>query len=337
MPVEGEPGAGPLSYQRFVRAKELTVQRAVTSLAQAKDLYWICLAENPAFAPAWAWLGRCCWQLAKFRRGSFTDVELAVAALRRAHALDPDLGCAHQFLTPIETDTGEARNAMVRLMHRLEKHPGEPETLAGLVQVLRFCGLLQESMNMNDRAAELDPTMVTSIPHTLFLLGDYASTIETYSGRTGYYLDAAAWAAKGERIQAVTLLRKRLGHESLSNLMAGVMGSLLSVLEGRADDAVSQMRDTDATREPEAMVYFARHYSYLRKKELAIQALKDATQAGFVCAPQTLRNDEWLADARGHSEFGDLLERSENLTGHMRSIWKTATFTGNPTEQNGRN
>src|SRR5206468_6079374 len=69
----GEPEAGALNYQRFVRAKELTVQRSVTSLAQAKHLYWICLAENPAFAPAWAWLGRCCWQLAKLGRGPSTE------------------------------------------------------------------------------------------------------------------------------------------------------------------------------------------------------------------------------------------------------------------------
>ena len=63
-------------------------------------------------------------------------MELAVAALQRALALDPDLACARQFLTPIEADTGAARNATVRLLRRLEIHPGEPETLAGLVQVL---------------------------------------------------------------------------------------------------------------------------------------------------------------------------------------------------------
>src|SRR4051812_16722352 len=80
-PVEGEPEAGPLNYQRFVRAKELTLQRSVTSLAQAKHLYWVCLAENPAFAPAWAWLGRCCWQLAKLGRGPSTEAELALPAL----------------------------------------------------------------------------------------------------------------------------------------------------------------------------------------------------------------------------------------------------------------
>lgn len=203
--VEGEPGAGASSYGRFVRAKELTVQRGLPSLAQAKDLYWICLTENPAFAPAWAWLGRCCWLLGKFSRGASSDVELAVAALQRALTLDPDLACAHQFLTPIEADTGASRNATVRLLRRLEIHPGEPETLAGLVQVLRFCGLLRESLDVHTRITEVDPTIATSVPHTHFLVGDYASTIESYSGRASYYLDAAAWAALGEQTRAATL------------------------------------------------------------------------------------------------------------------------------------
>src|SRR4051794_19762032 len=108
--------------------------------------------------------------------------------------------------------------------------------------------------------------------------------------------------------------------------MAGLMNSLLSVLEGRADDAISHMVETDATREPEAMVYFARHYSYLGRKELAVQALNDANQTGFVCAPETLRNDEWLASARSHSEFARLLENAEKLTEHTRSIWRRSTY-----------
>ena len=42
------------------------LKRTLEPMLVARDLYWTCLAENPNFAPAWAWLGRCCWFLDKF-------------------------------------------------------------------------------------------------------------------------------------------------------------------------------------------------------------------------------------------------------------------------------
>jgi hypothetical protein len=116
--------------------------------------------------------------------------------------------------------------------------------------VFRFRGLLQQSVEAHRRAAELDPATITSVAHTLFLGGEYPSTIETYSGRAAYYLDAAAWAALGDRKRAIALLSERLGKMSLSKLMTALMRSLLALLEGRADEAVRRMEATDTNREP---------------------------------------------------------------------------------------
>ncbi len=54
LPVQGEPGVAREIYEKFARAKELTLQRSLASVTLARDLYWICLAEDPTFAPAWA-------------------------------------------------------------------------------------------------------------------------------------------------------------------------------------------------------------------------------------------------------------------------------------------
>src|ERR1700733_13209746 len=86
------------TYEKFARAKELTAQRSVESMGLARDLYWICLAHDPGFAGAWAWLGRCYWFLDKFSSSSSANMELAQAAFllqqsveahRRATELDP--------------------------------------------------------------------------------------------------------------------------------------------------------------------------------------------------------------------------------------------------------
>ena len=46
MPVQGEPGIAREIYEKFPRAKELTVQRSLESTTRARELYWLCLAEN---------------------------------------------------------------------------------------------------------------------------------------------------------------------------------------------------------------------------------------------------------------------------------------------------
>jgi len=321
--VTGEPGVAQRIYERFVRAKELTAQRSLESMSLARDLYWTCLAEDPGFAPAWAWLGRCCWFLAKFSSGSPAAMELARFALQRAFALDPDLASAHQFYTLVEVDTGHAGDAMHRLFQRLERHPGEPESLAGLVQVLRFCGLLHESIQTHKRAAQMDPAAITSVAHSLFLAGDHAGAIECYGGRAAYYLDAAAWAAMGKHSRAQALLRDRLKQTPLSRLMTALMSSLLALLEGRNKAAVRLMKESDTSCDPEIQFYFARHYAKMGLVDAAFTALEAANQSGFTCAPHALKSDIWLVALQEHPKFASLLSDAESRVAHAKGIFES--------------
>ena len=318
--VEGEPGVRTETYRRFARARELTLHRSLESTSLARDLYWICIAEDPGFAAAWAWLGRCCWFLSKFRLDSRTDFELTSAAFDRAFALDPDLACAHQFYTPVETDSGHARRALVRLRDRLKLHPREVESLAGMVQVLRFCGLPEHSMRTAAQVQDLDPTLLTSLPHTLFVLSRYPETIESYTGRTGYYLDAAAWAALNNKEYAAGLLRERLANAALSQLLSGLMHSLLALLEDRQEDALASLRLTRVEREPEVLFYKSRHYSYLGAADEAIATLNEAMSSGFIPSPSTLRSDPWLCCARGHSGFESVLSTAASAAAQAESL-----------------
>jgi DNA-binding winged helix-turn-helix (wHTH) protein/tetratricopeptide (TPR) repeat protein len=307
IPVVGEPGVGRATFERFARARDLTAQRSLESMQLARDLYWTCLAEAPAFAPAWAWLGRSCWFLGKFGANTSANSELSRAAFQRSFALDPDLACAHQFYTLVQVDSGHAAAAMNRLLDRLKAHPGEPESLAGLVHALRFRGLIDISLESHQRAVALDPAIVTSVPHTLFLAGDYGSAIETYGGKGAYYLDAAAWAALGDPMRAIAMLRERLAKSTLSRLMTDLMWSLLALLEGRQDESVQRMDQADTSLDPEILIYFARHYSQIGHAQAAIRALRNAAESGFLCPPETLNGDPWFAAVRTHPEFSSLL------------------------------
>jgi DNA-binding winged helix-turn-helix (wHTH) protein len=317
--VTGEPGVSRATYEKFSRAKELTAQRSLDAMVLARDLYWNCIAENPSYAPAWAWLGRCCWFFEKFSDVQLADTDLTHSVFQRAFALDPDLAAAHQFYTFVQVDSGQAEQAMCRLLDRLKRHPREPESLASLVQVLRYRGLLEHSVEAHKKAVEMDPAVVTGVAHTLFLCGDFAAAIQAYSGRAAYYLDAAAWAALGDGNRAVALLRERLEKMPLSKLMATLMKSLLALLDGRPAEAVHLMDTTDTKRDPEILVYLARHYAKAGATDAAVDAIKRAARSGFVCAAHTLKSDAWLSTLRDHPEFPLLLRNNEVLVEQARS------------------
>ena len=221
--------------------------------------------------------------------------------MTRALAIDPHLACAHHFYTHLQIDLGQSREAMIRLAQRIADRGDDPESLAGLVHALRFCGLLDESVAAHERAVALDPTIVTSVPHTHFLRCDYADTLDTY-GPTRYYLDAAAWAALGDGRRATAMLRERLAATQLSGLMGGVMGSLLAVLDQRHDEALAMMRALEIDREPEVLFYLARHFAMLGAAADSIRLVQRAREGGLTSS-HTLEHDVVFAPMRDHPEF----------------------------------
>src|SRR5262249_33080364 len=80
--------ASPLPYEYYLRGNQLggDWRHYVT----ARDLYLKCLDIDPAYAPAWARLGRCYRAIAKWG-GSGDDLARADAAFRRALQLNPEL------------------------------------------------------------------------------------------------------------------------------------------------------------------------------------------------------------------------------------------------------
>ena len=75
LPLKGA-GSGPLqrdvpatarAYEQYLRANQLAERHSL--LADARDLYRACLAEDPRYAPAWARLARVHRVMAKFGHG----------------------------------------------------------------------------------------------------------------------------------------------------------------------------------------------------------------------------------------------------------------------------
>ncbi len=321
LPVTGEPGIHREAYTSFIRGKELLAQRSPAAIEKARDLFWLSLAYDPQFATAWAWFGRAC-RLHQIFSGYAGAPDLAEAAFQRAFAIDPDLACAHQFYTQLQVDMGQAAKAMIRLTRRHKIHGKAPETLAGLVQVFRYCGLLDESVAAHEQAVSLDPAVRTSIAHTHFVRTDFPRVFETYTGAL-YYLDAASWAALGAHDRAALLLRERLMQPALGKTMLLLMSSLLAVLDGKLQHAAELMDDTEGIQDPEAFFYLARHYAMLDDLARAVAILRRARLSGF-SSSHALRNDPVFLGFHAFSEFQREIEEAERSESHSRELLHAA-------------
>jgi serine/threonine-protein kinase len=158
------------AYNLYLRANELA--RTFDGLVQARDFYQRCLAQDSQFAPAWAQLGRCHRVIGKFVDATPDSESRAQRALDRALELNPRLPVAHKFYAALESDTGDARQALRRLLGQAKRHGNDAELFAGLVTVCRYCGLYDESVAAHAEARRLDPNIPTSLGHTLLLAGD---------------------------------------------------------------------------------------------------------------------------------------------------------------------
>jgi DNA-binding winged helix-turn-helix (wHTH) protein/tetratricopeptide (TPR) repeat protein len=328
MPILCEPGVDRDGYESFLEARSIIQARSLQDMPRARELLTLSIAKSPTFAQGWAWLGRGCLFLNKFSDSSPLNGDIAQASLERALILQSDLTDAHAFLTMYEVDSGRALEAVVRLAQQLTVRPKQPDLYAGLVHTLRFRGLLAESLQADEYARELDPQTPTSIAHTLFLIGDFAGCIEAYAGRTPYYLDAAAWAALGMSDRAASLLMRRIATLPLSSLLRALLESLLHAITGEPKKALKLMELANTRCEPEIQIYFARHFSYLKKGEEAVRALEAAAELGFVSAPEMLRNDPWLSSARQSTKYRSLLEMSVSSTQSDRKKYQRATAAG---------
>jgi eukaryotic-like serine/threonine-protein kinase len=119
----------PRAYDLYLRANHIFYESA--GWAISRDLYMECVAEDPAFAPAWARLGRCFRMTAKFNSPTLEaareNLKRAEASFRKAFELNPDLPLAHHLYTAVETDSGRAEAAVIRLLRRVRQRRADPE------------------------------------------------------------------------------------------------------------------------------------------------------------------------------------------------------------------
>jgi adenylate cyclase len=306
------------AYEYYLRANELASDPK--SWGIARDLYQQAIDDDPRYAPAWARLGGLLRRIGKVGGGTHEDRVRAEAAVRRALELNPDLPLAHNLMAQIDIDGGRAREAMVRLIALASRQSTDPELFAGLVYACRYCGLLGPSLRADLRARRLDPSIKTSVIHTLFMMGKH----EAAEGLNwdAPVVTAFALVAQGREQEALALLAQR--EQKLPPRLRQITHALTALLEGRRDEAVAEIHIIAADfGDLEGLYYLARQLAFAGAHDDAMRLLERATGRGFWCY-RAFASDVWLDPLRHRQDFVALLQRAGEERDLARAAFASA-------------
>jgi eukaryotic-like serine/threonine-protein kinase len=312
--------ASSTAYEMYLRANHHAYDGQNWTVA--RDLYEACLGEDPAYAPAWARLGRCYRLMAKFTATTLDEqkqsLRRADEAFERSLSINPHLPVAHNLYTALQCDLGRAVEAMARLLRLAKERTADPDLFAGLVHACRYSGLLEASIAAHERARQLDPRVPTSVAHTYWMKGDYDDAVDDPFGTMGY-VSALARASSGRTKEALDFLADREARVGDARAR-DYLGALRALLEGDRNRALEHLERVTLNPDPESLFYVARTFARLGENERALAELERAS-AGFFCYP-ILVQDPWLDPLRGEPRFLRLLHAVEKE--HRRAA---ATFS----------
>src|SRR5215831_11560817 len=309
--------ASTKAYSSFLRANQLSYD--AKQWGAARDLYLQSVEDDPAYAPAWARLGRIHHVMGKYLpTGTRETLIQAEAAFRRSLELNPELTITHKLYAQLEVDLGRAHDAMVRLIERARV--ADPDLLAGLVTACRYCGLLDASLAAHARAKDLDPKVGTSVAHTWFQQGDYARVANLKFAEAPYI--AALSLAEQGRVHAVLPVIRDFESRNPTRIrdFVGAARALLENDKAESIAAVGRVVKSDF-RDPEGLYYLSRHLAHLGETAAALELFDRVVGGGYYCYPAMAR-DPWLDPLRKKPAFVKLLKQAEHQHERARAAFE---------------
>jgi tetratricopeptide (TPR) repeat protein len=309
------------AYELYLRANELA--RTYEGIVQARDLYEQCLDLDPAFAPAWAHLGRCHRVIAKFIDGS-SDEGQAQTALDRALALNARLSVAHKYYAQLEADMGQSTDAMVRLLRQAAQHGNDPELFAGLVHACRYCGLFEQAIDAHTEARRLDPNAPTTIEQTVLMTGDLDRLLalgpRSYNpggGDAGIKVIGLGLAGRRDDARKLLAEMTQMARIPLFQVWTNYLRAWLDRRVGDMLAAQGEIGKLQIMSDPEALFQIGSLLCDVGEFETGLNYVERAIAKGYYVAP-TLERRTQFGGVRSEPRFQAILAAAQE--GRTRSL-----------------
>ena len=186
-----------VAYEKYLRAKQLYLQRGLDNLTTALLLQEEVVARDPGFAPAWANIAAIysvyeSWQPNQPPLGDYLQWRaIGSAAARQAIKLDPDNAEAHVSLGWFLFFGQEFSAAFEAMDRAIELAPDNPMVLDDIAQALLQVGYINEAAVLAKRAVTIEP-LVPIFQKTLGVI---------YMEGNSYFTDIDAYAAAVEQFR----------------------------------------------------------------------------------------------------------------------------------------
>jgi len=294
------------AFEFFLRGLELA--RTMTSIPAARKCFEQALAEDSAFAPAWAWLGRCHRVIGKFVENYAENDQRAEEAFQRALALSPDLPTAHRFFTHFESEHGRADAAIARLLQHSRANRNDAQLFAALVHACRYAGLNGASLAAHEEARRLDPTVPTSVEYTLLMAGNLErlQAMPTSLDVMGAHAYLLLFSGR------IPEVRQLMTQASLDQFPPGYRGMLEAVVSADTDPertmaTMLSAMAIGAEHDPEAVFLAGMAAAHLGDHARALEFIGNSVRDGF-SAVHPLERAPTLQAVRARPEFATIIE-----------------------------
>jgi eukaryotic-like serine/threonine-protein kinase len=206
---------------------------------------------------------------------------------------------------------------------RLLRHAGtanDPELLAGVVHVCRYCGLLDESIAAHERVRRLDPIARTSVAQTYWTGRVFQKALEADSENPSY-VTVLTVEAIGHAAEAIALVNDALRRPNLPHSARLFLPRLRALFEGNRAEALAAIETCRRVDFPDPdPIYRLGWILALREDELALRMLRRALEEGFTC-PTHVADDPAFDRLRSDSEFADILNTARQSQAEAQAVF----------------
>ncbi len=267
---------------------------------------------DPKFAPAWDALGLRYYYDASYAGGGVETFDKAANAYETALKLDPNLISSVAHLARIRAERGQIADAYREARDLVKRRPENAQAHFTMAYVLRYAGMLDDSVRECDAALALDPSNYDfrSCSFGFFELGRTTRALEYVHLDTG-----SEWAASV--LPAIFLREGRMEEARVAAtkispgatwfapiLQACVKPAALVDMKRIADQYAPQLL---GLRDAELRYYHGAILSYCGQTELSAKLIQSAISAHY-CSNVALHTDPLLDKLRASPAFPALEE-----------------------------